>query len=65
MKTAPLPALDPLRRYSVPDSLALLQISRKRFYQNVKAGKIPLIKDGRRSYCAGTTIVRLSAEPAA
>lgn len=65
-KTQPVPQqLDPLRRYDIPTALALLGISRKRFYANVNAGRIRLVKDGRRSFCPGSEIVRVSAPEAA
>jgi hypothetical protein len=64
-KTQPLPQLDPLRRYSIADSLTLLGVSKKRFYAHVKAGRITLLKDGRRSFCPGSDIARLSQPPEA
>lgn len=61
---APLPQLEPLRRYDIPTTLALLGISRRHFYQSVKAGRIKMVKDGRRSFCPGSEIARLSQVPA-
>jgi hypothetical protein len=61
---APLPQLERLRRYNIPTTLALLGVSRKRFYEHVKAGRIRIIKDGRRSFCSGSEIARLSQLPA-
>lgn len=59
-KNAPLPQLDPLRRYDVSTSLALLGISRKQLYDDIKAGKLAIIKHGRRTFVPGTEIARLS-----
>jgi hypothetical protein len=55
--------IDSNRRYPIPKTLALLGISRKRFYDNVKAGRIKIIKDGRRSFCGGDEIIRVSRTP--
>ena len=59
-----LPPPDPASRYSVPDALVYLDLSRKGFYGLVKAGHLRLIKNGRRSYCPGSEIIRLSTLPA-
>ena len=63
-KNLPLPQLDPLRRYPVEQALAYLGISRKRFYDNVKNGRIKIIKDGRRTFAPGSELQRLSQAPA-
>jgi hypothetical protein len=60
----PRPALAPLderQRYSIPEGIAYLRSSRKSFYDDVKAGRIRLIKDGRRSYVHGSELIRRSA----
>lgn len=64
-KTTSLPALDPLRRYDVPASLAYLGISRKQLYDDIKTGKLSIIKHGRRTFVPGSEIARLSQAPAA
>jgi hypothetical protein len=56
-----LPPIDPLRRYSVNDSLQYLGISRAPFYQNVAEGKIKIIKDRKRTFVPGSELVRLSS----
>jgi hypothetical protein len=76
---APLGALDPLRRYPVPTALEYLGYSRKRFYEDVRSGRITPIregvklrtlKDGRvievagRTFIPGSEIARLSQAPA-
>lgn len=40
----------PKPRYSIEECLALLGISRKAFYLNVRKGKYPTTTDGRRRY---------------
>jgi hypothetical protein len=58
-----LPPLDPQQRYSVAEGIAYLRSSRKSFYDDVNAGRIKLIKDGRRSYVHGSELIRRSALP--
>jgi hypothetical protein len=55
---APLAPIDPRQRYSIPEVLAYRRESRKRFYEHVSAGRIKLIKDGRRSYVSGDELAR-------
>jgi predicted site-specific integrase-resolvase len=75
---APLGALDTLRRYPVEPALELLGYGRKRLYEDIRAGRIKVIreglkqrtlKDGRvievagRTYVPGSEIARLSQAP--
>jgi len=68
---APAPArqqlapLDNSQRYDVPEALSYLRIGRKKFYENVAAGTIKIIKDGRRTFVPGAEIARLSRPEAA
>lgn len=77
---APLGALDPLRRYPVSSALELLGYGRKRLYEDIKAGRLKVIRegvklrtlrDGRvievagRTFVPGAEIARLSQAPAA
>lgn len=64
-KNSTLPALDPLRRYPVEQAMAYLGISRKRFYDNIKAGRIKIVKDGRRTFVPASEVIRCSQAPAA
>ena len=57
--------LDPLQRYSIPETNALLRQSNARTYQQIKAGELRVIKDGGRTYIPGSEIVRRSTLPAA
>jgi excisionase family DNA binding protein len=59
--TAPLAQLDVLRRYDVETALRYLGISRKTFYRDVAAGRIKVLKHGRRTFCHGSEIARVSA----
>jgi excisionase family DNA binding protein len=55
-----LPALDERQRYTVEESLDYLRVSRARLYENINAGEITAIKDGRRTFIPGSEIARLS-----
>lgn len=56
-----LPPIDAAQRYEVQESIDYLRTCRKTFYDDVKAGRIRLIKDGRRSYVHGSELIRRSA----
>lgn len=56
--------LDPAQRYTVIEALALLRTSRKTLYELIAKGELHPIKQGRRTYIAGTEIARLSQVPA-
>jgi hypothetical protein len=56
--TAPLAPIDLHQRYSIPEVLAYRRESRKRFYEHVSAGRIAIIKDGRRSFVSGDELAR-------
>jgi hypothetical protein len=58
--SAAAPALEANRRYSINDGAAILNCSRSRFYEHIKAGRIRIIKDGRRSYAPGSDLIALS-----
>ncbi len=60
-----LPPIDPQQRYTIHEGIAYLRSSRKTFYEDVRAGRVKLIKDGRRSYVHGTELIRRSALPRA
>ncbi len=59
------PSLDPLQRYSIPETNVLLRQSNARTYQQIKTGELRVIKDGARTYVPGSEIVRRSALPPA
>jgi hypothetical protein len=78
-KAFPLGPLDPLRRYSVEQALQFLGVSRKRLYDDIKAGRIQTIGEGNphprktrngreylrigRRFVPGAEIARLSRAP--
>ncbi len=63
-KRQPPPALDPLQRYTIPESNAVLRQSNAKTYGDIKTGKIRVIRDGGRTYVPGSELVRLSSLPA-
>lgn len=56
-----LPPLDPQQRYDMLETSAYLRKSRSTVYEDIKAGKLRVIKDGGRVYVPGSEIVRLSS----
>jgi hypothetical protein len=63
-KEARVPALiDPNQRYSLAESFALLRVSPAKGFADIKAGKLRVIRDGRRTYAPGSELIRLSRLP--
>ena len=60
MSDLPLPPLDLNQRYSIPEANAYLRQSRAKTYQDIKNGKLVVIKDGRRTYISGRQIATRS-----
>lgn len=60
---APLPAVDPNQRYSIPEAEQYLRISRSELYLRIQRGSLRAIKDGRRTFIPGSEIVRVSTLP--
>ena len=60
-----LPPLDPLRRYSIDIASAYLGLSRARVYQEIAAGRLPTIKEGKRRFVPGAVIAARSGAEAA
>jgi excisionase family DNA binding protein len=56
-----LPPLDPLQRYTITETCGYLRQSRGKTYNDIRAGKLPVIKDGARTYIPGTAIAARSA----
>ena len=65
MSHTPLPPLDINQRYSINETNAYLRQSRAKTYQDIKSGKLAVIKDGRRTYIPGTAIAARSCIEAA
>ena len=60
-----LAPLDPHQGYSVPEAIACLRTSRRTLYQLIDRGALHKIKQGRRTFIAGSEIIQLSQAPAA
>lgn len=56
----PLPPLDENQRYTIDEATAYLRQSRAKTYQDIQAGRLSVIKDGRRSYIPGSDIASRS-----
>jgi Helix-turn-helix domain len=63
MTRSTLLQLDPLQRYTVPEASELLRQCRAKTYQDIQAGRIQIIKDGKRTYVPGSEIIRRSTIP--
>lgn len=59
-----LPPLDSNRRYPIPIASLYLSQSKAKTYQDMKAGRLKTIKDGKRNYVPGSEIIRRSTLPA-
>lgn len=55
-----LPALDEKQRYNVMEASAYLRQSRAKTFQDIAAGLLEIIKDGRRTYVTGSSIAARS-----
>ena len=55
-----LPPLDMNQRYSINETCAYLRQCRAKTYQDIKAGRLPIIKDGKRTYVSGRVIAARS-----
>jgi excisionase family DNA binding protein len=55
-----LPPLNPIERYTIDEACAYLRQSRAKTYQDIKAGRLPVLKDGARTYVPGTAIAARS-----
>jgi len=63
MSHLPPPPLDLNQRYSIPEANAYLRQSRAKTYQDIKDGKLAVIKDGKRTYISGrATAARFTEE---
>lgn len=60
MSHLPLPPLDLNQRYTIPEATAYLRQSRAKTYTDIKDGKLPILKDGKRTYVAGRVIAARS-----
>jgi len=63
MEHTQLPAIDANQRYTIGEAAAYLRQSRAKTYTDMKTGALAVIKDGRRSYVPGTSIIERSTKP--
>ena len=59
------PPLESNRRYSVATTNLLLDQSNSKTYEDIAAGRLKVIKDGKRTYIPGSEIIRRSTLAAA
>jgi hypothetical protein len=52
--------LDERQRYTVDEATAYLRQSRAKTFLDIRAGLLPVIKDGRRTYIPGSAIAQRS-----
>jgi len=62
--TQPLQPLDEKQRYTIPEANAYLRQSRATTYQQINAGTLASIKDGKRRYVPGWAIAKRSGAAA-
>ena len=55
------PAFDPRLRYTITTATDFLGYSRAKLYQEIRAGTIRVIRDGRRVFVPGSEIARKSS----
>lgn len=55
-----LPPIDPNRRYPLEQANQYLAQSRAKTYNDIAAGLLKVIKDGKRVYVPGSEIIRRS-----
>jgi excisionase family DNA binding protein len=65
MDTTALPPLDIFQRYTLEEAARYLRQSRVTTHNDIKQGKLEVIKEGRRRYVPGSSIAARSAAPAA
>lgn len=64
-KKAALQPLDIQQRYTISEAAAYLRQSIPKTYQQIHAGRLETIKEGRRRYATGRGIAALSLPPVA
>lgn len=62
--TTTLAPVDSNQRYEIPEGCAYLRCSRAKLYNDIAAGLVKVIKDGKRVYIPGSEIIRRSTLPA-
>lgn len=59
----PKSPLDEAQRYTVEEAIAYLRTSRKTLYNDIAAGLLATIKEGKRRFVPGSEIARRSRLP--
>lgn len=63
-KKVPAPAvIDERQRYSFAEACAVLRFSAAHGYKEIAAGRLNVIREGRRTYVHGTELIRRSSVP--
>ena len=60
-RPTPHAPLDVKQRYTIDETNAYLRQSRAKTYQDIAAGKLAVIKDGKRTYVPGTALAARSS----
>lgn len=55
-----LAPLDAQQRYTLPEALAYLRISRQTIYNQINAGELRVLREGKRVFVPGSEIARRS-----
>lgn len=55
-----LPPVDMSQRYTIAEAIAYLRISHATVYKEINAGRIKVLKQGKRTFVPGSEIARLS-----
>jgi prophage regulatory protein len=55
-----LPLVDVAQRYTIAEAIAYLRISHASVYKEINAGRIKVLKQGKRTFVPGSEIARLS-----
>ena len=64
LKKVPAPlVIDPNQRYSLFEVHAALRQSHVKTFDDIRKGRIAVIKDGARTYVLGSELIRRSASP--
>ena len=59
----PLPPLDLLQRYTINEACRYLRKCRASLYVDIKKARLPVIKEGSRTYVPGAAIAERSRSP--
>lgn len=60
-KPTPPTSIDPTQRYSLAEASAILRQSTGKTFQDMREGRLAVIREGRRTYVHGSELIRRSA----